>query len=87
MGATLSCFKYDFNIIIKFFKSLYNFISELNNIFHVKGLIRFIFYVKLIDDSKYLTALTWKIYFVFCAMHFNVSKRKKFFSKRLKLNF
>ena len=29
--------------------SLYNFLSELNNIFHVKDLIRFTFNVKLID--------------------------------------
>ena len=33
--------------------------SELNNIFHVKGLIRFTFYdVKLIDDRR--KNLTWK---------------------------
>ena len=42
----------DFNIIISFFKSLYNFLIELNNIFHVKGFLRFTFDVKLIDDSK-----------------------------------
>ena len=32
--------------------TLYIFLSELNNIFHVKGLIRFTFYVKLIDDRE-----------------------------------
>ena len=42
----------DFNIIISFFKSLYNFLSELNNIFHVKGFIRFTFDVKFIDDRR-----------------------------------
>ena len=29
-----------------------NKINELDNIFHVKGLIRFTFYVKLIDDTR-----------------------------------
>ena len=43
MGETLSCFKKDFNTII----SIYNFLSELNNIFHVKGLIRITFNFKL----------------------------------------
>ena len=33
-------------------KSLYNFLRELNNIFHVKDLKRFTFYVKLIDDRR-----------------------------------
>ena len=51
-GKQPYCFKCDFNIIISFFKSLYNFPSELNNIFHMKGLIRFTFYVKLIDDMR-----------------------------------
>ena len=31
--------------MILFLKSLYNFLNELNNIFHVKGLIRFTFSV------------------------------------------
>ena len=44
-GATLSCFKQDFNVIISFFTSLYN-------IFHMKDLKRFTFYVKLIDDRR-----------------------------------
>ena len=64
-GATLSCFKYVFYVKISFFKSLYNFLSELNNIFHLKVLIRFTFYVKLFDDRrkkrKSFKALTWKI--------------------------
>ena len=30
--------------------SLYNFLSELNNICHMKGLIRFTLYVKNIDS-------------------------------------
>ena len=38
--------------IISFFKYLYNFLSELNIIFHVKEVIRFTFYVKLIDNRK-----------------------------------
>ena len=42
----------DLNVIISFFKSLWNFLSELNNIFHVKGLIRFTFNVKLSDDTR-----------------------------------
>ena len=29
----------------------YNFLSELNNIFQVKGLIRFTFYFKLIEEK------------------------------------
>ena len=53
MGATLSCFKQDFNVGNNFiFMSLFNFWSELNNILHVKGLRRFTFYVKLIDDKR-----------------------------------
>ena len=32
--------------------SLYNFLSELNNILHVKDLIRLTFNVKLIDDCE-----------------------------------
>ena len=36
----------------KIIMSLYNFLSEINNIFHVKGLIIFTFYVKLIDDRR-----------------------------------
>ena len=60
-------------------KSLYNILSELNNIFHVKGLIRFTFYVNLIDDrrpnkknnesldlTQYFKALTWKSAFYTC---------------------
>ena len=35
------------NIIVTFIKSLYNILSELNNIFHMKGVIRFSSYVKL----------------------------------------
>ena len=38
--------------MITFFKSLYNILIELNNIFHVKGLIRLTFYIKLIDDRR-----------------------------------
>ena len=38
--------------IISFLKSLYYFLSELNDIFHVKGLKRFTFNVKLIDDRR-----------------------------------
>ena len=49
---TLTYFKSDFNVIISFFKYLNNFKSELNNIFHVKGLIRFTFDVKLIYDRR-----------------------------------
>ena len=30
----------------------YNFFSELNNIFHLNGLKRFTFYVKLIDEFR-----------------------------------
>ena len=43
--------------------SLYNILSELNNIFHVEGLISSTFYVKLIDDiggrpnKKYIESL------------------------------
>ena len=52
-GATLSYFKQDFNMIIPFFRSLYNILSdELNNIFHVKGLNIFTFNVKLINDRR-----------------------------------
>ena len=36
----------------KFFKSLYNFLSELINIFHVKGLEILTLNVKLIDDRR-----------------------------------
>ena len=33
--------------------NFYNFLSELNNIFHVKSFIRFtFFYFKLIDDMR-----------------------------------
>ena len=32
--------------------SIYNLLSELNNIFHMKVLIIFPFYVKLIDDRR-----------------------------------
>ena len=47
-GKHLSCFKKDFYVV-----------RELNNIFHVKGLIRFTFYdVKLIDGRR--KNLTWK---------------------------
>ena len=48
MGLTLSCFKQDFNVHLIFKVSL-QFLSELNNILHVK---RFTFNVKLIDDRK-----------------------------------
>ena len=44
-GATLSCFKQDFNIIIPS-------LIELNNISHVKGLNVFTFNVKLTDDRR-----------------------------------
>ena len=50
--ATISYFRLDFNAIIYFLKSLYNFLIESNIIFHVKGLISFTFFVKLIDDRR-----------------------------------
>ena len=47
-GVALSFFKLDFNVIIY----LLQFLSELNNIFHMKDLKRSTFYVKLIDDRR-----------------------------------
>ena len=40
------------NKFSKVFKVSLHFLSELNNIFHVKGLKRFTFLVKLIDDTR-----------------------------------
>ena len=47
-GVALSFFKLDFNVIIY----LLQFLSELNNIFHMKDLKRSTSYVKLLDDRR-----------------------------------
>ena len=48
-GATIPYSKQGFNIIFCF---LYLFTSELNNIFHRKGLKRFTSFLKLIDNRR-----------------------------------
>ena len=42
----------DFDVKFPLLCLFYNFLCELNNIFHVKGFIRFTFDVKLIDDRR-----------------------------------
>ena len=52
------------NIIIWSFKSFYNFLNELNNIFHVKVLNIFTFCIKLIyDRRKALQEKYWVTWF------------------------
>ena len=52
MGGNIILFYIRFQRNNQFFKVSLQFLSSFNNIFHVKGFIRFTFYVKLIDDRR-----------------------------------
>ena len=68
LGATLSCFRKDFNIIISFIKSLNNILSDFDSLFMSNQLTIGKRLNKKIIESLYLTREKLKLLLLSIAM-------------------